>query len=380
MAASLPDVALLVESLDPARGGAERAARAVAEALARRGLDTRVYAPAGREGPPLEQATRVAVPLPRLPRAAWALATARRLSAAAREDGAARVVACGKLLGADLYWPHGGVHLAGRAAATRGRGLLPRVGRALRPAEWAYDRIEAAAFAACRRGEARAAALSERVRRDMVARHRLAAEAIAVVRAGVEARFAPPASDARTEAQAALVRRIGAPPGASVALFCAHAFALKGLPALLQALARVPALHLAVLGGDDPRPFLPLAERLGLAGRLAFLGPAADPLPIYRGAHCLVHPSRYDPGSLVVLEALACGLPVVASAADGSSEQVREGEAGFVLADPADAAALADRLARLLDPALRERLAEGAAAARRTWDDAAADLVRALAE
>ncbi len=384
-----PEVALLAEGLDPARGGAERAIRAVAEALARRGVAAWAYAPAGREGPPLTAPARVVgVPLPALPRAAAALLLARRAAAAlllarrlaarARADGAARVVACGKLLGADLYWPHGGVHAASRAAALVGRGPLPRLGRALRPAEWAYDAIDRAAFGACRRGAARAAALSQRVRREIARRHGLAPEAVLVLRNGVAERFAPPGREAREAARRALTRRIGAPPDAPVALFCAHAFRLKGLDAALAAAARVPGLHLAVVGGGDPRPFLPAAARLGLAGRLAFLGAAADPLPLYQGATCLLHPSRYDPGSLVLLEALACGLPAVASAEDGSSELVREGEGGFVVDDPSDVAALADRLTRLLDPTTRAALAQGAAAARRTWDEVAAELLAAV--
>ena len=97
------------------------------------------------------------------------------------------------------------------------------------------------------------------------------------------------------------------------------------------------------------------------------------------GADLLVHPSRYDPCSLVVLEALACGLPVVGSAQDGAAELIRAGESGFVLADPDDVAALAARLEELRDPVLRQRLADGAAAFRRGWDDVARDLLRLIA-
>jgi UDP-glucose:(heptosyl)LPS alpha-1,3-glucosyltransferase len=291
-------------------------------------------------------------------------------------------VACGKLLGADAYWPHGGVHAAARAAsaqAGRGRGLMARLGRRLRASELAYDRIERRAYAACRRGESRAIALSNRVRLDMVRHHGLDAEAVPVVRNGADpARFAPPDGAGRGEARRALARRSGARGDASIALFVGHAFRLKGLDVAMRAVGRHPGVHLAVVGGGPPRPYLALAAECRLEGRLSFLGKVPDVAPLYRGASFLVHPSRYDPCSLVVTEALACGLPVIASALDGAAEHVRQGVNGYVLPDPEDAEAFADHVGHLDDPTLRTQLAEGAAAFRRTWVDVGHELLAAV--
>ena len=93
---------------------------------------------------------------------------------------------------------------------------------------------------------------------------------------------------------------------------------------------------------------------------MTFVGPVEDPVPYYAAADALVLPSFYDPFGLVVLEAAACGLPVVTSRASGASELLSEGRDGYVLDDPADAASWADRLERLLDPALRRRMGEAA--------------------
>ncbi len=61
-----------------------------------------------------------------------------------------------------------------------------------------------------------------------------------------------------------------------------------------------------------------------------------------------------------MLEAAACGLPVIASRWTGASELLREGLDGYVLDDPADDASCAERLERLLDPVLRKSMGQSA--------------------
>lgn len=372
-----PELALLVEGFDPARGGAERAVRALAEAWAAEGRAVAVYAPDQRLGPPLSApALQVGVPLPRGPRARFAWAAAEGLAEAARAGGARRLIACGKLLGADLYWPHGGVHAATRAESLAGRSVWARLGRRLRPAEWAYDRIEARAVADCRAGRSRAVALSGRVQADFARVFGLDPAEVPRVPNGVEARFAPPTGEARGEARRSLARRAGARGDAALVLFCANNFRLKGLETLLRAAARTPGTHVVVAGADDPRPWLPLAFGLGLQGRLTFLGRVSDLLPVYWGATVLAHPTRYDPCSLVVLEALAAGLPVIGSPADGSSERIEA--AGTVLASPVDVGALAQALELAADPSCRRGWAEAASAFRRPWSVVGAELLELL--
>jgi len=367
-------LALLAESLDPDRGGAERAVRAAAAALAAAGAEVAVYAPDDRLGPPAPPPVRsVGVPVPPGPRRRRPERVARALLAAARRDGGA-AVACGKVPGCDLYWPHGGVHAAARRAAARagrpaGLRRAAALGRRLRPVERSFDALEAEAAAACRSGAARFVALSERVRRDAAGDLDLPPGAVAVVRNGVDRpRFAGPA------APGALAARIGAPADATVGLLVAHAARLKGLDAAIAALPAVPGLHLAAVGAFRSAPFARLARRRGVADRVAFLGPAADPAPLYRGADLLIHPSRYDPCSLVVLEALAAGLPVVGSVHDGAAELVVAAGAGPAV-DPDDPPALAAALAELTDPAARSRRAAAAAGFRRGWDDVARELL-----
>jgi glycosyltransferase involved in cell wall biosynthesis len=108
-----------------------------------------------------------------------------------------------------------------------------------------------------------------------------------------------------------------------------------------------------------------------------FLGPRQDLERIYAAADALLLPTRYDAFGLVCLEAAACGLPVVTSAAAGAAELV--GKAGAIVSDPEDAAAFAEAMDRLSDAPLREKLGDIAlgVAAANDWDAHVAKL-RAL--
>jgi UDP-glucose:(heptosyl)LPS alpha-1,3-glucosyltransferase len=143
----------------------------------------------------------------------------------------------------------------------------------------------------------------------------------------------------------------------------AHNFRLKGVRELIEAAA---ALHrrtpwrVIVVGKGDARPYERLARQLGCRDRFSFPGPAADVLPAYAAADAYVHPTWYDPCSLVVLEALACGLPVVTTAFNGAAELIEDGRDGFLLDTPRNAPALAGAMEALLD--VGQRAAMGRAA------------------
>jgi len=165
-------------------------------------------------------------------------------------------------------------------------------------------------------------------------------------------------------------RRWGVGPGEVVAAFVGMNYRLKGLEPLLYALARLPAgapLRLAVAGGAKTGPWERLARRLGVARRVVFLGPVADVRRVYFAADLHAHPTFYDPCSGVVIEALACGLPVITTRFNGAAELLHPPREGFVLDDPHDHAALADALTTLLDPVCRDACGRAARQAAATW-------------
>ena len=119
-------------------------------------------------------------------------------------------------------------------------------------------------------------------------------------------------------------------------------------------------VRLVIVGGKHIDSWRRYVARLGLSGQVVFAGRVDDPLPYYAAADCYVHPTYYDPCSLVVLEAAACGLPLITSRYNGASEMFRDGEDVLLVDDPADDAELAGAMRTLLDDAARRRL--GAAA------------------
>jgi UDP-glucose:(heptosyl)LPS alpha-1,3-glucosyltransferase len=205
-------------------------------------------------------------------------------------------------------------------------------------------------------------ALSRAAAADFQRYHGVAARQIRIVYNGVDTvRFSP--EQGRPHRQP-MRRRLGLPADAVLALIVAHNFRLKGVATLLGAMRRLAAagrqVRLAIVGGKHVDAWQRYVDRLGLSGQVAFAGRVEDPLPYYAAADCYVHPTYYDPCSLVVLEAAACGLPLITSRYNGASEMFRDGKDVLLVDDPADDAELAGAMRTLLDESARQRL--GAAA------------------
>jgi UDP-glucose:(heptosyl)LPS alpha-1,3-glucosyltransferase len=163
---------------------------------------------------------------------------------------------------------------------------------------------------------------------------------------------------ARPEARGQTRQRFGIATDRIVGLMIAQDFQRKGLPQAIRAVKQVndPRLLLLVVGKEDPKPYEQLAQEVGVADRVIFAGTTDDPYAFYRAADFFVLPTRHDPCSLVVLEALAMGLPVISTAFNGACEVMVPGEHGFVLKDPADIDALAAAMRRMLDPENRRAM------------------------
>jgi glycosyltransferase involved in cell wall biosynthesis len=150
--------------------------------------------------------------------------------------------------------------------------------------------------------------------------------------------FAPGKSDRK---------KLGLPENVTLALFAGDIRTpRKNLDTVLHALAKVPDLHLAVVGHTEGSPFPQLAASLGLNERVHFVGFRRDIPEIMRSLDLFIFPSRYEACSLVLLEALSSGLPVITATATGGAELVTP-ECGIVLSDSDDIDALAMALMSL---------------------------------
>lgn len=168
----------------------------------------------------------------------------------------------------------------------------------------------------------------------------------------------------------------------------------KGFDDLIRALRRVPAAECVIIGGppahrlaSDPlaAELLKVARSHRVAGRVRLVGavPPTDMPQWYRSADVVATTPWYEPFGLVPLEAMACGVPVVATAVGGLTDTVVAGYTGD-LVPPKDPAALGTVLRRLLDDP-RRRSAYAAAARERartcySWQRTAAQLSALYAE
>jgi glycosyltransferase involved in cell wall biosynthesis len=184
------------------------------------------------------------------------------------------------------------------------------------------------------RRAARVICITGALERFCVQRVGLPAEKIAVVHYGLDG---PPRAWAPTEVEL--------PEGRLVAAV-ARLVPQKGLDVAVQALAGLDA-SLVVLGEGPERPRLEALAR-GLGVRLLLPGRVGDVATVLRRADVLVHPARWEGFGLALLEAMLCGLPVVATRVSSIPEIVADGETGL-LVPPDDADALRQALGRVLD-------------------------------
>jgi UDP-glucose:(heptosyl)LPS alpha-1,3-glucosyltransferase len=197
---------------------------------------------------------------------------------------------------------------------------------------------------------------SKMVRDEIRERFGLPDERLSVIYNAVDSEvFSPQLKEHR----AAVRTKLGVPEHATVFLLVGSGYARKGVAHAIAALARLPGdTYLFVVGRDKARGrYKRLAQELGVANRVALLGPQEDPRPFYGAADAFVLPTLYDPCPNAALEAMACGLPVVTSTKCGAAELVVEHDAGF--ACPArDVASLAWHMMTLTDPNARAVLGE----------------------
>ena len=267
----------------------------------------------------------------------------------------------------DILYPQGGLHAASAAhnlLKYPGRGMrrLARLCKQFDPANWSYFALERRQYLGKRRPLV--IVNSNMVRHHFARHYNMSPDDVHVIRSSIDPdRFA---EHDRPRRRLEARDKWGISPEEHVALFAAMNYRLKGLEPLLHAVRLLPnekPFRLLVVGHPNTASYERLARRLGVDTRVRFVGHCPDMRNAYFAADFLVHPTFYDPCSLVVLEALACGLPIVTSRHNGASELLSPPKEGYVVDNPHDHARLAWCMTQLLDSGRRQACAQ---AARRT--------------
>lgn len=168
---------------------------------------------------------------------------------------------------------------------------------------------------------------AEMVKREIIEEFALPAEKIHVIYNAIDHQKFCPADASQRET---LRQQYSVPPQAHCLIFVGSGFERKGLRAAIHAISATDS-HLLVVGRDKTeQQYQQLAHSLGCEQRIHFAGMQPQTLPFYQLADGLLLPTLYDPFPNVILEAMACGLPVITSTHCGGAEFIRPGENGFV--------------------------------------------------
>jgi UDP-glucose:(heptosyl)LPS alpha-1,3-glucosyltransferase len=352
-------IALNIEVVSMRRGGAEKYAGSLARWLVGRGHEVHVFA---REFDLDGTAGRIQfhpVRPARIPGLRWlrAYRFARLSEQALRRDRFDLIVGFQKTWYQHAYIAVGGAHpatLACRSAQHRSPAAraIWWLGKRVNPKEWSFGMLARRQFQTPHRPHV--IAPSRMVAEHFHLFHGIEPERIGVVYNALDASLPLPGPEARR-----VFRRqhdIGGPDAA--VLFVARNYALKGLEPLLESFASVARserhARLVVCGSARQGRYRRIARWLNVADRVLFLGAVPDVGECFAGCDAFAFPSFYDPCSLVVLEAMAAGLPVITTKKNGAGELLDEGKDGFVIDSAWDTEALSERIRRLVaEPGLR---------------------------
>ncbi len=227
---------------------------------------------------------------------------------------------------------------------------------------WLYSALNAGWEKTAFQGTKIAVAVSEKIKQELVNDLGLSPNNIRVIHNGVDIdEFVPGNLDPQD---------LGLPTDKCLALFAGDIRTnRKNLDTVLRALVKVPDLHLVVVGNTEGSPYPQMAAKLNIADRVHFTGFRRDIAKIMQAVDFFVFPSRYEACTLVLLEAMASGLPVISATSAGGAELVTP-ESGFVLENSDDVEGLAQALSQLAsDRVLRENMGKAArqVAEQNTW-------------
>lgn len=350
------------------RGGVERVMAACANFLAARGHETHVFASDWDA-----DAVSPAVVRHRVPAREWpTFLTPARFARRSRRSLRELRPAADALGVFGVQCPPGGVmwvqsvHKAWLEISGRHRDLKGRLRQRLNPFHPLILALEHDYFV--RRKYRKLIALTPAVRSDLMRLYGVPAGDVVVLPNGYEPReFGP---HRRDRDRGSVRARLGYRDEDRVVVFVANELERKGFGPLLRGVARLgrPDVHLLVAGRVSPGPYAAEIESLGLGGRVRFVGSATDVGAYYAAADVFALPTEYEAWGLVIVEALATGLPVLTSRLAGASAAVREGQTGALLDDPRSADEVAAKLGPLLDGVHRPPAEIAWSVAEYTWD------------
>jgi UDP-glucose:(heptosyl)LPS alpha-1,3-glucosyltransferase len=260
------------------------------------------------------------------------------------------VLGFGNTIYMNVYQSHGGVHRFSTSRKVYSESnsvlrLLKRMLIVLSPKDKARHWIESAPFRI--KPRPKIIAISEMVRDDMVSFYGVDKDAIELVYNGIDTERYN--IGLRERLRGPLRESLGLKEHDIAFVFISYDLKKKGIAPLIDAVAqlrrsKVGRFKLLVVG-EKPHPALSRRiSDLGLEETVIFAGPTKSPREYYANCDVLVLPTFYDACSLVVMEAMACGLPAITTTANGASGIITHGKDGYTISHPPNSNELADAM------------------------------------
>ena len=269
------------------------------------------------------------------------------------------VMGTGKCAGVNIYQPHGGTV----RASQRQNAILVRNGF-ITAAKTFFNSLSPKHIVARNSDDSLYAnknthfiAISKMVRAHMKEFYDVDDSKIHLIYNGIDTtRFSPATDEHRHRAR----EEFSLPLDKVIFSIVAHNFKLKGIRELIETLVEVKKQRsdflAIVVGNGKKKSFVKYAKKMGVADQIQFLGAVSNPERIYTASDVYVQPTWYVPCSLVVLEALAAGLPVITSSFNGAGEFIEQGKDGYVISRPDSKEEFTAALLELFDAEKRKAI------------------------
>lgn len=358
-------IAFAIEKFSRYAGGAESYAVSLVTTLIARGWEVHLFGETWDGEPEAAIFHRITIPryLPAwLKIALFALKHKR----AVRKQGFDVIMGFGNTVYMNVYQSHGGVHWLStdrNVYSERGpvKRALKRLTIVLSPKQWTRAWIESAPFRLDPRPEI--VAISHMIQKDMETFFHVRSKDIHVVYNGVDtSRYN---QNLRHTLRGPLRKRLGIKENEVVFLFISYDLKKKGIEPLMEAVSQLKTsghdkFRVITVGGLPSKALARRIKHLHLEDTVLFTGPVRSTEEYYANSDVLVHPTYSDACSLVVIEAMACGLPSITTRANGAAGIITDGRDGFVISHPPGSLDLAKKMQVFLDGEKRQEMSHEA--------------------
>ena len=345
---------MAIEDFNKHKGGAESYAVSLASTLVESGWETHLFGKNWDGEPSAAIFHRITIPK-LLPSWAKMILFALKHKQMVKSQAFDVILGFGNTLYMNVYQSHGGVHRfsTARKLYTEKNKILRSIKRLLiffslkdKVRNW----IESAPFRL--HPKPKIIAISLMIKKDFISFYHIDEKEIKTIYNGIDT--AKYNRDLKEHLRSSLRQQLGITDNDVAFLFISYDLKKKGIMPLIEATAKLKKLNFTrfkvVVAGERPYSLLlKQVKRLRIEDTVIFTGPTKTPEDYYANCDVLVLPTFYDACSLVVIEAMACGLPAITTTYNGVAGIITNEKDGYIISHPPHSEELAEAMKALME-------------------------------